>query len=963
MCRPAATPGLSAGTEPRTELRTGRIAAHTDPVAALFGRTTALALLDGARRDALAGSGRLVLITGEAGIGKSTLAQHALQTAQDDGMRVARGFAVDDPGAPALWPWRRIGRDVPEVAAAVASVATAGAPDDAARFRLAEAVSEAIATGGATGGLVIVLEDAHWADSVTVAILKHLVLELVSMRVLIIVTARETSGTPFAAAHADLARNAGTVLVPLAGLPVDAVAQWLLTTAGSEAGGGWSDYLPDVVTRTRGNPFYIRTMTSQPPPEPGPAAIDHWLADRAGLRSLLVAPLQGLSDDARQTVGTAAVLGERLSPALLAGARQRPTEQISEHLAASVRAGLLHFGSTGLAFRHAIVRDAIVAELSDEDRAAAHHGIARAMDETADESLVGPAAAHWDRATAPEAAARCRDQARRAAAIAARDLAHDRAVEFARMSLRHGRELDEPGPVLAEQILELARYEWAAGLLNDALRSCADAVDAADAGGRPDLMAEAALVAQGVGSLDVTRITVRLATRALDRQPAGDSPLRARLLGSLAAAAADEAVDSSAGPLSAAALAMARRSGDPRAELETIAARHFVLSYPQAVDERTELAGRALELADAAPMGRLWGLLWSAEIALQHGDTDRWDDVTEEIDRLAGRTGSPVARWHVARMRALRLAQTGDFAGADEQADIGRQIALRVGDISMLGMYFAFQIYLGLLCGTAQAVAREALAMMERAPKLPLITISQAHVQFVIGQRAAAESTIAPLRDLPERMPLGPRWSGSLGSLGRLAVDLGDRDLAGRCYRALLPTAPWCGADGGGSPFSTGSNDNLLGHLAAAAGDPEAALAHFRRGIDVDLRLGARPTVALGRFGSALSLADLNRSPDRARELAAEALTEFRALDMPGPAGAAQQFLDRLGPGPAGSVLTAREDEIATLVAQGLSNKDIAGRLFLSVRTVESHVRGALAKLQLTTRTELAVWVHRQRPP
>ena len=154
-------------------------------------------------------------------------------------MRVARGFAVDDPGAPALWPWRRIGRDVPEVAAAVASVATAGAPDDAARFRLAEAVSEAIATGGATGGLVIVLEDAHWADSVTVAILKHLVLELVSMRVLIIVTARETSGTPFAAAHADLARNAGTVLVPLAGLPVDAVAQWLLTTAGSEAGGGW----------------------------------------------------------------------------------------------------------------------------------------------------------------------------------------------------------------------------------------------------------------------------------------------------------------------------------------------------------------------------------------------------------------------------------------------------------------------------------------------------------------------------------------------------------------------------------------------------------------------------------------------------------------------------------------------------------------------------------------------------
>src|SRR6478609_12214543 len=161
---------------------------------------------------------------------------------------------------------------------------------------------------------------------------------------------------------------------------------------------------------------------------------------------------------------------------------------------------------------------------------------------------------------------------------------------------------------------------------------------------------------------------------------------------------------------------MARRSGDPRAEFETSAARRFVLSFPQAIDERAVLAERALELADAAPMGRLWGLLWLADIALQRGDLGRWTSITDDIGRLATRTGSPVARWHVARMRALRLAQSGDFAASDEQADIGRQIALRVGDISMLGMYFAFQIYLGLLCGTAQAVAREALAMMERAP-------------------------------------------------------------------------------------------------------------------------------------------------------------------------------------------------------------------------------------------------------
>lgn len=927
-------------------------------MAALFGRTAALALLDGARRDALAGSGRLVLITGEAGIGKSALAQQAVQAAQADGFRIARGFAVDDPGAPALWPWKRVGRDIPQIAAALAAVTAGGEPDDAARFRLGEAVSETVAQVAAPDGLTIVLEDAHWADSASVWILKHLTLELMSARAMVVVTARETAGTPFAAAHADLLRNACSVPVPLGGLSAESVAQWLSATDGTQ---GWLPHLPDVVARTRGNPFYIRTMTSAPPPGSGTTTLDHWLVDRAGLRSVLVAPLLGLSDDARQTVGTAAVFGERLSPALLAAARKYPTERISDHLADAVRAGLLHFGSTGLAFRHAIVRDAICAEMPDDDRSNAHAGIARAMDDTGDESLVGPAAGHWDRAAGPEAAARCRDRATLAAAIAARDLAHDRAVEFARMSLRHSRELDEPDHMLAEQTVALARYEWAAGLLPDALSSCARAVELADAGGRPDLLAEAALIPQGIGSVDVSRFTAGMCRRALDRLPGGDSALRARLLGQLAVAAADEAVDSTAGPLSAAALAMARRADDPRAELETIAARHFVLCYPQAIDERAALAGRALELADAAPMGRLWGLLWRSDIALQRGDLDDWDALNDDIDTLAVRTGSPLARWHSRRMRALRLAQSGEFAPAIDQAAEGRRIAEGVGDISMIGMYYAFRVQLAIIRGTDDDVTRDVLVMLEKAPRMPLITISRAQIELKLGRRSAAESTIAGLRDLPERMPLGPRWMGSLGLLGPLAAELGDTELARRCYLTLAPIGTWFWADGGGTPFAGGSIELLLGRMAHATGDVESALGHFRRAADANLRIGARPFTAMAQLGWASCLADLGRRAAEGTEQAAAALTEFQALDMPGPARAARQLLDRMSDAQGDSALTARESEIADLVADGLSNKDIAGRLFLSVRTVESHVRSALAKLQLTTRTELAVWVHRHQ--
>jgi DNA-binding CsgD family transcriptional regulator len=933
------------------------------------GRRDELALLGRRLADARAGQGSVILVTGPAGIGKTGLVVEFLATVDD--AAVGWGGTTADEGMPPMWPWVRAVRGWAAPSAALASALAgdaaqqygsaeeAAAATFAADTQVIDALEERARSAGA---LVIVLDDLHRADRPTLRLLDRLAAEAPRLPLLVIGTCREG---PL------LGRSGRAEELHLGPLGVEDATAFLSRAVDRPD--------PSAVRKAAhlsgGSPLFLRTLSRVAVAElRGQRTWDDTIGVAPEFRNLVLAAMSSAGSEAAADVGSLSVLGLEADLDLVARLIGADTVASAvERLLPAVPAGLVelrthlpgHDGATAgstVRFAHALVRDAAYASLPPQRRGTLHRMAAELIEPLAmgRDDRAGEVAGHWIRAGEPDRAVTWAVRAADAARAAG---AYEQAASQLELALdaidRTGSTRIDAALDRAELLLDLARVRYLGGDLGPSLRTCGSAADEGERTGRPDVVARAAITVQGIGHPDANRQIQRLCRRALaalDDTTAAD--LRARVASQLACTLMELGATDEAEHWTNRALTDAAASGDPNAELDAIRAR-VTLRWRSADDAEVHaLGGRAVELADTTqrPLARLWAHAWRCDIAVRRAEMAAVRVELGELQNLADRTGLPLVRWHLLRRQASLAGLTGNFEACRRLGLQAMDLAESWQDDSMRYTHLARTVHLALLRGDPADIDPQWTDFVGNIDGMPPVAHAIIAAALLLVGRADEARLI-----YEELMPaLGSartiQDAAAVSFLYHLALAFDDAPGCARIRNWMAEFFEPSLAIGDGTVVYVGSLARILGQLALAAGDPVAAAEHFRAGLTVDEALGARPYVAEGRLGLARALnatGDVERAIDLARAAAAEA----RRLDMPALVHAAQAFLSGAAAGArAADPLTDREREVLALVAQAMSNREVAQRLVLSERTVESHVRNILAKTGLTRRSELIRW-------
>jgi tetratricopeptide (TPR) repeat protein len=814
------------------------------------GREHEVTTLDECLDQALAGRGPLVLLSGEAGIGKTRLAEELTRRAQARDFLVTWGRAWEGEGTPAYFPWLQVVRRLrpsfqalldgtrsacPEISALVdarrptaeASAGPEATDPNEARFRMFDAFAELLRLASLEKPLVVILDDIHTADVSTLDLLFFVARSVRnSARLLLVGTMREATNAP-RSLLAKIAREATTV--PLARLPRDAVASWITQAA--------PDLAPSVdrlVSVSEGNPLFVGELIASARAQPG----HRWSSPHElplGIREAIRVHVGMLSTRTQDVLTRASVLGREFGAGSLEGDQ---AVEIAEAIAAGVLVPAGDGQEAGrYRFTHVLIRDELYAAIPPERRAELHR---QAAADERDPTLATP---HW------LLGGRAEDAPTMLATVT--DAIHDASARFA----------FEDAAMIGERALETLTFDskeacelriavgeaWTlAGKVESARAAGARAAADARTLGDPGLLARAALVhatVAGVGGRD--EAAVELLRAAFDALDPTDSPMRAKIMARLALALLPAPPEEHAGALQLAedAIAMARRLDDEDALFAVLTFTRQTPSETQDARTRFDLNAETIRLAKH--LGRVPHVAslfaWQVAACIELGDIEAAVREVDAMEALLSSYGLPAYRYPPLLVRAMLADIEGRFAEADalsrEAITICEENGLVVPGLRLCVVQRTGFLYTRLDVESWAEVEPLAMRVLDRNV---LFEIFRSTFDAPCGRVGRVRDSLALTKGVPlETLPDGSGLAAPCAIAG--IVEHAER-FYGLVERDEAARGPW--QFGPGRTTSMGPRALTLGRLGMLLGRTEEAIRHFERALAYVERLRSRPFIA-----------------------------------------------------------------------------------------------------------------------
>jgi class 3 adenylate cyclase/tetratricopeptide (TPR) repeat protein len=844
------------------------------PAVGVVGRGAEMTAITDALKRVTAGGGReVLLVSGEAGLGKTTLVAEAARAAIDNGTCVLFGHCEEDLATPYQLFAEALGHYVtfapeeallshvaahgselsalvPALASRIPDLPASKATDtDTERFLLFAAVVGLLGATAQHQPVVVVFDDLQWADKGSLLLLAHLAAADPAMRVLVLGTYRDSelsNASALVDALASLRRHDGVSRIEMAGLDDTGVLALIEAGAGHPLDDAAVGLAHAIFRETDGNPFFVSEVLRNlvETGAIGQNAEGHWVArdslDTTALpdsvREVIGARVLRLGKEAGRVLSVASVIGRDFDLDLLARATKTEQDDLLDLLEAASTAALVREPSDTsgrYAFAHALIQHTLYEDMGPNRRARAHRQVAEALEDLCGDrpgARVSELARHWVAATQPIDLEKAISYSRQAGDAALAALAPADALRHYAQALDLlYPQLSHPDPALGIDLaigLGTAQRQTGdpafRGTLLDASRRAADLHDT------ERLVAAALANDRGwmtsAGNIDADKVAVL--EMALGRL-AAEGPHRALVLATLCAELAYGPLETRRA-LADEAIAIANACGDDAVMVRVLNHLHPPLIVPSMLGESLVRTADALVRAERVgdPVLLFWAAVWRGDVAHRAGDLDEGDRCLNLMGALAEDLHQPTFSWTYQIWCAYRSLIAGDTDQAEQSANEALQIGTDGGEPDATIFYGGQLLYVAWQRGTVVdliPLLDQMDADMADVPRQSIYAaIAAAHADA--GQLDEARQLLWKLAAAGFDFRMDMNWTQAMVFCAEAAIECRDTRYAVPLFDHL---APWADQWSSTSIGSEGPISHYLGGLAAILGRYGEAETYF----------------------------------------------------------------------------------------------------------------------------------------